>query len=338
MNLNILWFVLVAVLYVGFFFLEGFDFGVGMLLPFLGKKDEERRAVINTIGPHWDANEVWLITAGGATFAAFPNWYATMFSGFYIGLFLLLMVLIFRGVAFEFRSKIGSPKWRGTWDWAIALSSLLAPFLLGVVFTNLVRGVPINGSQIYTGTFFTLLNPLSLLGGLALALISLLHGANFLSLKLSDALHERAAKAARTAWVAALVAAAAYLVWIVLSVPAFASKGFLGLIAPILAALALLLARVFMAGKREGWAFAMSGLTLIFAVAALFVALFPNVMISSTAAELSLTIYNASSSPYTLKVMSIIACVMLPIVLAYQAWTYVVFRKRVKADPKTLTY
>lgn len=338
MNLNILWFVLVAVLYVGFFFLEGFDFGVGMLLPFLGKKDEERRAVINTIGPHWDANEVWLITAGGATFAAFPNWYATMFSGFYIGLFLLLMVLIFRGVAFEFRSKIGSPKWRGTWDWAIALSSLLAPFLLGVVFTNLVRGVPINGSQIYTGTFFTLLNPLSLLGGLALALISLLHGANFLSLKLSDALHERAAKAARTAWVAALVAAAAYLVWIVLGVPAFASKGFLGLIAPILAALALLLARVFMAGKREGWAFAMSGLTLIFAVAALFVALFPNVMISSTAAELSLTIYNASSSPYTLKVMSIIACVMLPIVLAYQAWTYVVFRKRVKADPKTLTY
>ncbi len=337
MNLNILWFVLVAVLYVGFFFLEGFDFGVGMLLPFLGKKDEERRAVINTIGPHWDANEVWLITAGGATFAAFPNWYATMFSGFYIGLFLLLMVLIFRGVAFEFRSKIGTPKWRGTWDWAIALSSLLAPFLLGVVFTNLVRGVPINGSQIYTGTFFTLLNPLSLLGGLALALISLLHGANFLSLKLSDALHERAAKAARTAWVAALVAAAAYL-GIVLSVPAFASKGFLGLIAPILAALALLLARVFMAGKREGWAFAMSGLTLIFAVAALFVALFPNVMISSTAAELSLTIYNASSSPYTLKVMSIIACVMLPIVLAYQAWTYVVFRKRVKADPKTLTY
>ena len=338
MNLNILWFVLVAVLYVGFFFLEGFDFGVGMLLPFLGKKDEERRAVINTIGPHWDANEVWLITAGGATFAAFPNWYATMFSGFYIGLFLLLMVLIFRGVAFEFRSKIGSPKWRGTWDWAIALSSLLAPFLLGVVFTNLVRGVPINGSQIYTGTFFTLLNPLSLLGGLALALISLLHGANFLSLKLSDALHERAAKAARTAWVAALVAAAAYLVWIVLGIPAFASKGFLGLIAPILSALALLLARVFMGGKREGWAFAMSGLTLIFAVAALFVALFPNVMISSTAAELSLTIYNASSSPYTLKVMSIIACVMLPIVLAYQAWTYVVFRKRVKADPKTLTY
>ena len=161
MDLTIVWFILIAILYSGFFFLEGFDFGVGMLLPFLGKKDEERRAIINTIGPHWDGNEVWLITAGGATFAAFPNWYATMFSGFYLGMFLLLLALIVRGVAFEFRSKTNSPEWRTSWDFAIAIASTLAAFLLGVVFTNLVKGVPIDANMQYTGTFFNLLNPMN---------------------------------------------------------------------------------------------------------------------------------------------------------------------------------
>lgn len=338
MDLNILWFILVGVLYIGFFFLEGFDFGVGMLLPLIGKKDEERRAMINTIGPHWDGNEVWLVTAGGATFAAFPNWYATMFSGFYLGFFLLLLALIFRGVAFEFRSKLGNPKWRNTWDVLIGISSFLASFLLGVVFTNVVRGVPIDGNQIYTGTFFTLLNPLSIIGGLAVAVVFLVHGANFLSLKLTDVMHERAAKAAKALWISALGTAAIYLVWIVFGTQAFVEKGFIGMIAPLLAAVTLVLSRVFMGLKKEGWAFGMTGLTIVFTVASLFAALFPKVMVSSTSVDFSLTIYNASSSPYTLKVMTIVACVMLPIVLAYQAWTYIVFKKRVKADAKTLTY
>jgi len=338
MDLNILWFILVGVLYIGYFFLEGFDFGVGMLVPLLGKKDEERRAIINTIGPHWDGNEVWLVTAGGATFAAFPNWYATMFSGFYLGFFLLLLALIFRGVAFEFRSKIGSPVWRNTWDKLIAISSFLAAFLLGVVFTNVVNGVPIDGNQIYTGTFFTLLNPLSIIGGLAVVVIFLVHGANFLSLKLTDGMRERANKAAKVMWVSALIIAAIYLMWIVFSTQAFVEKGFVGMIAPLLAAVTLVLSRVFMGLKKEGWAFSMTGLTILFTVASLFVALFPNVMISSTSPEFNLTIYNASSSPYTLKVMTIVAIIMVPVVVAYQIWTYIVFKKRVKADPETLHY
>ncbi len=338
MDLNILWFILVAVLYIGFFFLEGFDFGVGMLLPLIGKKDEERRAIINTIGPHWDGNEVWLVTAGGATFAAFPNWYATLFSGFYLGFFLLLLALIFRGVAFEFRSKLGSPKWRNTWDVLIGVSSFLAAFLLGVVFTNLVKGVPIDGNQIYTGTFFTLLNPLSIVGGLAVVMVFLVHGTNFLSLKLTDELRERVSKTAKVLWATALGIAGMYLIWVVFATQAFISKGFVGMIAPLLAAVTLVLSRVFMHTKKEGWAFTMSGLAIVFTVASLFTALFPNVMVSSTSADFSLTIYNASSSPYTLKVMTIVACVFLPVVLAYQVWTYIVFKKRVKADVKTLHY
>ncbi len=337
MDLNILWFILVAVLYIGFFFLEGFDFGVGMLVPILGKKDEERRAIINTIGPHWDGNEVWLVTAGGATFAAFPNWYATLFSGFYLGFFLLLLALIFRGVSFEFRSKIGSPKWRNAWDLAISISSFLAAFLLGVVFTNLVKGVPIDGNQIYAGTFFTLLNPISIMGGLAVVMIFMVHGANFLSLKLTDQLQQHAVKIAKMVWISAVTLAAAYLIWLVFNTRTFAVKGIAGMILPLLAAVSLAVSRLMMP-KRSGWAFILSGATIVFTVAALFFALFPNVMISSTSADFNLTIYNASSSPYTLKVMTIVACVMLPIVLAYQIWTYVVFRKRVKAEAKTLTY
>jgi cytochrome d ubiquinol oxidase subunit II len=338
MDLNILWFILVCVLYIGYFFLEGFDFGVGMLLPLIGKKDEERRAIINTIGPHWDGNEVWLVTAGGVTFATFPNWYATMFSGFYFGFFLLLLALIFRGVAFEFRSKIGSPVWRNTWDKLIAISSFLSAFLLGVVFTNVVNGVPIDGNQIYTGTFFTLLNPLSIIGGLAVVVLFLVHGANFLSLKLTDVMRERANKAAKVMWVSALITAVIYLIWIVFSTQAFIEKGFVGMIAPLLAAVTLVLSRVFMGMKKEGWAFSMTGLTILFTVASLFVALFPNVMISSTSPEFNLTIYNASSSPYTLKVMTIVAIVMVPVVVAYQIWTYIIFKKRVTADPETLHY
>ncbi len=338
MDLNILWFILIAVLYTGFFFLEGFDFGVGMLLPMIARKDVERRAVINTIGPHWDGNEVWLITAGGATFAAFPHWYATMFSGFYLGMFLLLLALIVRGVAFEFRSKIINPQWRYGWDWGIAVASFAAAFLLGVVFTNLVRGVPIDGAMQYTGTFLTLLNPVSLLGGVAFVFIFIFHGANFLSLKLTEGMRVRAQNAAKRNFTAALVFAVGLFAALYFTGSAFSSKGLFTLVLPLLAVAALILSRYLVGKKREGWAFILTGLAVVLTAAAFFTALFPNVMISSTGAANNLTIYNASSSPYTLKVMSIVAAVMVPVVLAYQIWTYWVFRKRIKADPKSLTY
>ena len=338
MNLNILWFVLIAVLYAGYFFLEGFDFGVGMLLHLVGKKDTARRALINTIGPHWDGNEVWLILAGGATFAAFPNWYATMFSGFYLGMFILLMALIFRGVAFEFRSKVTNPNWRYGWDGVIIITGLLAPLLLGIVFTNLVVGVPIDGGQHFTGNFWTLLNPISILGGLALAGIFLLHGANFLTLKLTDDLHAWAKKWSRQLWFITFLMTGIYLAVLASTVTTFREKGPIGWALPILVLVSLILTRVWMMGKRERLSFAATGLAIILWIASLFTALYPNVMISSSSPSNNLTIYNASSSPYTLTVMSIVAAVMIPVVLAYQIWTYWVFRKRVMADPETLIY
>src|SRR5512133_661320 len=203
--LRIIWFILIAILWIGFFFLEGFDFGVGMLLPFLGKKDQERRALINTIGSVWDGNEVWLLTAGGATFAAFPNWYATMFSGFYLALFLLLIGLILRGISFEYRSKDANRAWRSRFDWMIAIGSFLASLLLGAAFANLVRGVPINENMMYTGNLFTLLNPYGLLGGVTTVAIFLLHGANFLGLKLEGELRERVNVFAKKLWIGATV-------------------------------------------------------------------------------------------------------------------------------------
>src|SRR5690242_17548829 len=208
MDLNTFWFILITVLFIGFFFLEGFDYGVGILLPFLGKNDAERRTIINTIGPFWDGNEVWLLTAGGATFAAFPNWYATMFSGFYLALFLLLIGLFLRGISFEYRSKDADPTWRSRFDWMIAIGSFLPSRLLGTPFANLGRGVPINANMIYTGNLFTLLNPYGLIGGITMVSVFLLHGANFLTLKLDGELRERARALSRKLY---YVAAAAVL-------------------------------------------------------------------------------------------------------------------------------
>ncbi|NMC13021.1 MAG: cytochrome d ubiquinol oxidase subunit II, partial [Chloroflexi bacterium] len=212
MNLNILWFILIIVLYLGYFILEGFDFGVGILLPFLSRDkdpkqtDLKRRVIINTVGPHWDGNEVWLITAGGATFAAFPHWYATLFSGFYLALFLLLLALIIRGVAFEFRSKDEKPRWRSTWDWAIFIGSLIPAILLGVAFANLVRGVPIDADMNYVGTFFDLLNPYALVGGMATLITFILSGAIYLALKTTGEVRSAAEKAARRMWIWAAIA------------------------------------------------------------------------------------------------------------------------------------
>ncbi len=335
--LQILWFILIAVLWIGFFFLEGFDFGVGMLLPFIGKKDIERRAVINAIGPTWDGNEVWLLTAGGATFAAFPHWYATMFSGFYLALFLLLVGLIIRGISFEYRSKDANPKWRNTFDWMIAVGSFLAALLLGAAFANLARGVPIDGKMMFTGNLFTLLNPYGLLGGVTTVAIFLLHGANFLGLKLEGELKDRADAWAKKIWIAAT------LLYILLAVFTYIAgywqRGFVNPgIVPIGALAALLVAGYFINQRRDGWAFIMVALNIVLTQVSFFSMTFPNVMISSTNPAWSLTIYNASSSQYTLTVMSIVALIFVPIVLAYQGWTYWMFRKRVTTDKKSLVY
>lgn len=337
-DLNIIWFILIAVLWIGFFLLEGFDFGVGMLMPFLGKDDTKRRLIINTIGPHWDGNEVWLLTAGGATFAAFPHWYATMFSGFYLALFLVLFGLIVRIVGFEFRSKVTNPKWRSLWDWAIFTGSFLPAFLIGVAFSNLAAGVPIDAKMMFTGSLLTLLNPYGILGGLTAISVFLLHGAIFLSLKTTDEMQESARTAARRLWLPAAI------ISFLLAVATFFYTDFiqhLGLnpgAVPLGALVTLVLVRLFLERKMEGWAFAMTSLQLILTQSTFFMILFPRVMISSTNPDFSLTIYNASSSLYTLQVMTIVALVFVPVVLIYQGYTYWVFRKRLTGDVKKLTY
>jgi cytochrome d ubiquinol oxidase subunit II len=337
-SLQTLWFMLIAVLWIGFYFLEGFDFGVGMLLPFLGRKDDERRAIINTIGPSWDGNEVWLLTAGGATFAAFPHWYATMFSGFYVAFFLLLVGLIVRGISFEYRSKDPNPRWRTTFDWMIAVGSFVASLLLGTAFANLARGLPIDQNMLFTGNLFTLLNPYGLIGGLTMVSVFLLHGANFLTLKLDGDMRQRAHDAARRLyWPAALMV-------VVLAVTTYIFTDIstkLGIdpgITPIASVAVLLFTIYFIYRKREGWAFAFTGLHIVLTQIAFFALMYPRVMISSTNPAWSLTIYNASSSQYTLGVMSIVALIFVPIVLAYQGWTYYVFRKRISTKKASLVY
>lgn len=336
--LQTLWFILIAILWIGFFFLEGFDFGVGMLLPFLGKKDEERRAVINAIGPTWDGNEVWMLTAGGATFAAFPHWYATMFSGFYLALFLLLVGLILRGISFEYRSKDSNPAWRSRFDWMIAVGSFMASLLLGAAFANLARGVPIDENMMYTGNLFTLLNPYGLLGGLTTVVVFLLHGANFLGLKLEGELRERAIAFSKKLYIAAVVVATLLLIATYFYTDIRSKLGIDPGITPIASFVALLVTIYFINRRMEGWAFVMTALHIVLTQVTFFTLMFPRVMVSSLNPDWSLTIYNASSSQYTLTVMSVVALIFVPIVLAYQGWTYYMFRKRVSADKKTLVY
>ncbi len=337
MGLNTLWFILIAVLFSGFFFLEGFDYGVGMLLPFLGKRDEERRAILNTIGPFWDGNEVWMITAGGALFASFPQWYATLFSGFYLALVLLLLALIFRGVGFEFRSQIEDEGWRNTWDWLIWLGSLLPALLWGVAIANIVRGVPIDEHMNYAGGFFNLLNPYALVGGITFVVLFAMHGATYLALKLSNGLEKQAARVANRLWVATLVMAVLFLLY---SYPEVFSKAqYFGIAAVFLAiaVVALLADGYFLKQGDMLKAFWAGAVTIIGVTAGFFASLYPNVMPSSLDPKYSLTISNASASPYTLKVMTIVALVLVPVVLVYQAWTYYTFRQRISVKDK-MTY
>ncbi|MEU1688235.1 cytochrome d ubiquinol oxidase subunit II [Micromonospora sp. NPDC005707] len=324
MELTTVWFLLVAVLFTGYFVLEGFDFGVGMLLPVLGRDDRERRVLINTIGPVWDGNEVWLITAGGAMFAAFPEWYATLFSGFYLPLLLILLALIARGVAFEYRHKRPEAAWKRRWDTAIFVGSLLPAILWGVAFANILRGVPLTADHEYAGGLLDLLHPYALLGGMTTLGLFLTHGAVFLALKTSGDIRERAGALAVRLGAGTAVVAVAFLAWTL----TIRSSG-AAVVLAVGAALALLAGVAAARVRREGWAFTGTAVAIALAVATLFAALFPNVLPSTLDAAGTLTATNAASTPYTLKIMTWVAVVFTPIVLAYQGWTYWVFRKRI---------
>ena len=338
MELVTVWFILIAVLWVGYFILDGFDMGVGVLLPFLGKDDLRRRVMINTIGPVWDGNEVWLLVAGGATFAAFPLWYATMFSGFYLAFFVLLVALILRGVAFEYRGKKDSASWRARWDAAIFVGSAVPALLFGVAFGNVVGGVAIEplsgtdpsnaGNFNYVGNFFDLLNPFSLTLGLMTLLVFTTHGAIFLALKTSGEVRAAARLAALRVGIVAAVVAVVALLW----AQAFSERVMWTLPMVLIAAVMFLGALWSTFKHRDGWAFLLTSGTILTAVSSLFVGLFPNVMISTIDPMFNLTIYNASSQEYTLTVMTWVAVIMTPIVLIYQGWTYWVFRKRISTS------
>ncbi|MFF3854552.1 cytochrome d ubiquinol oxidase subunit II [Micromonospora sp. NPDC002575] len=324
MELTTIWFLLVAVLFTGYFILEGFDFGVGMLLPVLGRDDRERRVLINTIGPVWDGNEVWLITAGGAMFAAFPEWYATLFSGFYLPLLLILLALIARGVAFEYRHKRPEATWKRRWDHAIFWGSAIPAVLWGVAFANIFRGVPLDADHEYVGGLTDLLHPYALLGGATTLGLFLTHGAVFLALKTTGDIRHRARALAPKLGVGTAIAAVAFLGWS-LTIRSNATAVALA----TGAALALLGGLAAARARREGWAFTGTALAIALAVATLFAALFPNVMPSTLDPAGTLTATNAASTPYTLKIMTWVAVIFTPIVLAYQGWTYWVFRKRI---------
>ena len=336
MGLQQFWFVVVAVLFLGFFILEGFDFGVGMVMGWLGRRsaaaatgevESHRRAVLNTIGPVWDGNEVWLLTAGGAMFAAFGGWYATMFTAFYLPLLLILVALIVRVCAIEWRGKINDPQWRRAWDWCIAVGSWVPALLWGVAFANVVRGLPINSDAQFTGTFWGLLNPYALLGGLTTLLAFLTHGAVFLSLKTADSLRDEAMLWASRLSVAMTVVAAAFLLWTQFAY----GKGWTW--APVLiAAVAALATIVFTWTKREGWAFGATSIAIISTIVTLFGCLYPSVLPSTTDSAYSLTIANTSSSHYTLVIMTWAAAFITPVVVIYQGWSYWVFRQRISTD------
>ena len=330
MDLATFWFILIAVLWTGYLVLEGFDFGVGMLMPIVGKTPKGKRVLLNTIGPVWDGNEVWLLTAGGATFAAFPEWYATLFSGFYLPLFLILLALITRAVAIEYRSKINDQTWRDRWDLAIIVSSWIPSILWGVAFANIVRGVPIDAEGTYTGGFFNLLNPFALLGGVVTLGLFLSHGAIFIALKTLGDIKDRAIAFAKKATVVAVVAGAAWALWLQL---AYSENAWTwGALA--LAAVGLIGAAAAVYVGRFGWAFIANGVAVIGAVALIFGSLFPEVMPTTSADGVSLVVNDsaeglvAASSHTTLVVMTWVAAIFTPIVLAYQAWTYWVFRRR----------
>lgn len=327
MALVTFWYILIAILWTGFFVLEGFDLGVGMLHRVVGRDEAGRRAVINTIGPLWDGNEVWLIVAGAAIFAAFPDWYATMFSGMYLAMVLLLGALIIRGVSFEYRGKYPDKRWRSTWSWTLVIGSLLVPLIIGIALGDLLAGLPINSSHEYTGTFWNLFQPYAVLTGITLVAICVLHGATFIALKTTDEVRRRAWRLAKRVSALTMLLVLAFISWTHVE---SGGGAFLNLI-ELIGCIAVIAAVWEVWADHEGWAFTMTTITIASCIVALFVDLYPHVMVSSTNPAYSLTAANSASPNYTLKVMTVIAAVLLPVVLAYQTWTYYVFRRRVSA-------
>lgn len=331
MELNYLWFGIVGFLFIGYFILDGFDFGVGMSLPFVAKNDTERRVVINTIGPVWDLNETWVIVGGASLFAAFPLWYATLFSGFYLALLLILAALILRGVSFEYRHKGRGAKWTGMFDGFIFFGSVVPALLWGVAFANIIQGVPIDADGNFTGNLLTLLNPYGLLGGVVTLALFFVHGLVYLALKTEGEIRERARRIATVVGLIAVPVGGGWLLWTVVQHLGVAHLPWIIAFAG-LTALALVATIIVIRVGRDGVAFATMAATIAFAVLTILSALFPNVMPSSTDPAFSLTIENASSSAYTLTVMTWVAALAMPLVLAYQAWTFWVFRKRVTRE------
>ena len=338
MPLSDIWFILIAVLFIGFMFLEGFDFGVGMGTKFLARNDLEKRIVMNTIGPVWDANEVWLITAGGAMFAAFPHWYATAFSGFYLPFVVLLLAFIIRGVAFEFRNKVDSKAWVQTWDWAVFIGSILPPFLFGVFFTSLIRGLPIDGDMNMYAGFTDFVNVYTIIGGVTFVMLSYLHGLLFIGLKTVGELRERANAAARKVYALTGLFLVLFMVFTYKDTDVFTHHG--KVLFPMFGLVIVFYGMLyfFLGKKREGLSFTMTGLVFILVMASFFVGLFPNVMISSMDPAFNMSIADAASGDYSLKIMTIVAFTMVPIVLAYTIWSYYVFRKRLTGDKEHLEY
>lgn len=324
MQLNEIWFLIVGFLFIGYFVLDGFDFGVGMAIPLLGKDDTDRRVLINTIGPVWDLNETWVLVAGASLFAAFPEWYSSLFSGFYLALLLILAALIARGVSFEYRSKGETARWKSTFDWMIVVGSALPALLWGVAFSNIVQGVPLNEQHIFTGNLFSLLNPYALLGGLVTLSLFLTYGLVFITLKTEGDIRDRARILVTKTGIVTTALAAIFLIWTVL-----VHWSALTVSLALVAALSLVGGLILNFAKRDGWSFVSILITVVAAVGTLFAALYPNVLPSSTDPRYSLTIENAASTPYTLTVMTWVVAIALPVVLLYQGWTYWIFRKRV---------
>jgi cytochrome d ubiquinol oxidase subunit II len=333
MGLEEFWFVLIAVLWAGYFVLEGFDFGVGMLLAILPRNERQRSTMFEAIGPVWDGNEVWLVVAGGATFAAFPAWYATMFSGFYLALLLILVLLIVRVVSFEWREKSDDPRWRAVWQWANTVGSTGAAFVWGVALANLVHGVPLNSDGDFTGDFLDLFSVYTVLAGLAVVLLFALHGATFLTLRTRGALCERAATAARRLCVPAAVVVAALLVATVAVAVDRNERGVVGPAVPAALGIAALVAAIVCVwAHRSGWAFVATAVATVAVVATIFVGLYPRVLVSNPSFDNSLTIANASAGHYALSVITVVAVIFTPVVLLYQGWTYHVFRARLGGE------
>ena len=329
MQLHTIWFIIIVVFWIGFFVLEGFDFGVGMLHRFVGRSETGRRVAVNTIGPWWDGNEVWLVVAGAALFAAFPGWYATMFSALYLALVVVLVALMARGVSFEYRGKLDGTRWRDGWSWALTIGSALVPLLIGVGLGDLLHGLPINQQHDFTGNFFDLLTGYGLITGATLLTLCLLHGATFLALRTTGEIRDRARAAGRLIGWLAIVVNLAWVVWTLVVI----GGGRAPEPTQIFGVIAVIFATLLASTNNDGWAFAASGFGIAATVGQIFISLYPNVMVSSTNHAYNLTVNNSASGHYALVVMTIVAVLFLPIVLLYQGWSFRVFRRRVTAPP-----